>query len=197
MVKVPFAEQNLPSDEALFAQIAAGDTQAFSMLYDRYSSQLFGLALKIMQNQSLAEDVIQDVFMTIWKKAGSYKKRKGKPLGWMMILCRNRCIDLLRKQQKQNKKTSGGTEKIDALAADSDLPDPLEQASVAELSYEITKAMGQLPPEQRQLIDMAYFQGFSQSEISRTLKVPLGTVKTRIRLGMQKLRDTLKEKWNI
>ena len=182
-------------DEDLFKEIANGQRQAFSVIYDRYSSQLYGLALKILQNQTLADDVIQDVFVNIWKKAGTYDRSKGTPIAWMMILCRNRCIDALRRLNKNRSRSAVLTEELVQTVSDESAANPLEKAGLSELQTAVRRAMEILPPEQREPIELAYFKGFSQSEIASELNLPLGTIKTRIRLGMQKLRDLIVNKW--
>ena len=184
------------SDAKLLAASAAGQAQAMAELYDRYHAQLFGLALKILQNRSLAEDVIQDVFMTIWKKAGQYQNARGNALAWMMVLCRNRCIDVLRARSRARQRSY----EIEAEALQ-ELPDqstanPLDNVAFSDQKILIGKALEGLPPEQRSLIEMSYFQGFSQRELAEQLELPLGTVKTRMRSGMQKLRNTLAEFFN-
>jgi RNA polymerase sigma-70 factor (ECF subfamily) len=184
------------TDEALFQEMASGQTGAFSVIYDRYSPQLYGLALKILQNQSLAEDVIQDIFVNIWKKAGAYDRSRGTPIAWMTILCRNRCIDMLRRQDKNRRRSAILDEDVLQVIADERAENPLENASFSEMRGVIKRAMENLPEEQRQAIEMAYFKGFSQSEIAGELNLPLGTVKTRMRLGMQKLKDLITKKWD-
>ncbi len=180
------------SDESLLEAIAEGQTRAFELLYDRYSPRLFGLALKILQNQSLAEDVIQEVFVSIWQKARRYQKGRGAPAAWLLTLCRNRSIDLLRSQASRNRRTVDMAddiqERLQAVAQN----DPLTAVDAGQQAENIRTAMAQLPDEQRQIIEMSYFKGLSQTEIAADLQLPLGTVKTRTRLGMEKLRRILR-----
>ena len=176
------------SDEALFEKIALKEKWAFSEIYDRYSARLYGLALKILKDQTLAEDTLQEVFLTIWNKAGRYRSERGAPLGWMTILCRNRCIDALRKQEKERQRSSVLNEDVHQI---SEADDPLHKTDYREMQSIIKDSFENLSTEQRVPIEMAYFQGLSQSEIAADLNLPLGTVKTRMRLGMQKLRNVL------
>ncbi len=172
----------------LFERIANQEVAAFSELYELHSPKLFGLAIKILKDQTLAKDVLQEVFLTIWKKANQFDRQRGNPLGWMMILCRNRCIDALRRTEK-NKQRSAVLDENYFLTTDKD--SPLEIADHNEMRALLQKSLSDLPSEQRTLIELSYFEGFSQSEISKQLNLPLGTVKTRIRLGMLKLRDVI------
>lgn len=185
-------EYHKASDTELLAAIARGSVQAFSVLYDRLSPRLYGLALKIVQDQAIAEDILQDIFMTIWKKAAQFDHRRGHPMAWLMVLCRNRSIDRLRVIDKRRERTAPLDEQgLQQIAAESD-PNPFEMATYRETQDVVRKALGELPEEQRSLIEFAYFKGYSQSEIALELGIPLGTVKTRIRLGMEKLRNILK-----
>lgn len=176
------------SDADLLAGIARQQMTDFSELYDRYADRLFGLAIKILQNRTQAEDVIQDVFTNVWKKAATYRPQRGNVLGWLMIMCRNRCIDLKRSGQTQRQYFGGEESQLDQLSRSGD-KDPLEQTSDRQKSTIVQSALNQLPREQRELIEMSYFGGYSQSEIAGQLELPLGTIKTRMRLAMQKLRD--------
>lgn len=175
-------------ESLLFERIANHEKAAFSELYDRHSPKLYGLAIKILKDQSLAEDVLQEVFLTIWKKADQFDRQRGNPMAWMMILCRNRCIDALRRVEK-NRQRSAVLDENTFLTGGSD--SPLEIANHNEMRALLQKSLANIPSEQRRLIEMAYFEGFSQSEIAQHLDLPLGTVKTRIRSGMLKLRNVL------
>lgn len=179
------------SDQALLESIAGKDAEAFSTLYDRHAAKLFGLAIQIVKDRTLAEDILQDIFLSLWKNAGLFDSSKGNPVTWLMVLCRNRCIDKLRVLNKKAGRTSQLSEKEARQIKSSEAENPAEQAIQNETHIRIKKALQQLPVEQRTLIELAYFSGFTQSEISETSGLPLGTVKTRIRLGMQKLKGIL------
>ena len=183
------------SDAELFEEIVRKQAWAFSAIYDRHSPQLYGLALKILKDQALAKDVLQETFLTIWKNAGQFDKSRGNPLVWMMVVCRNRSIDTLRWIEKRNKRLANLNEAALQNVESWSEKYPLESIDQNEMKTIITKALDRLPENQRLPIEMAYFGGFSQSEISNELQLPLGTIKTRIRLGMQKLRSLIKESW--
>ena len=182
-------ESSAQSDAFLLTEIAKKETGALSGLYERYSARLYGLALKILKDESLAQDVVQDIFLKVWQNADKFEKSRGSAIAWLMILCRNRSIDKLRQREKSTKRSAVFNEELNI--ATSFFENPLETVEQNELQKTMTNALSQLPQEQRTAIEMAFYQGFSQSEISDELKVPLGTIKTRIRLGMQKLRDFL------
>jgi len=181
------------SDAKLFGQIAGKDAGALAELYDRYSARLYGLALKILKDRTLTEDVIQDLFMYVWQQAGRFDDQRGHPVVWLMVLCRNRCIDKLRSHLKKAQRQSEIDEKTLMTAATDESENPLHNVHLKEVSQNVKGALAALPEEQRDPIEMAYFEGMSQTEISATLDVPLGTIKTRVRLGMKKLRDLIKE----
>ncbi len=177
---------NLPDDTVLVRAVAAGDSAAFRQLYERHNGLLFSLALKILGDRNDAEDVLQDAFLQVWRIAGSFDDRLGKPLGWLIMLTRSRAIDRLRSRQAR------------ARAADAVAEEPVEdaalpgqEASVAESRSLIRQAIHTLPSEQRVLIELAYFGGLTQTEIAAQLGEPLGTVKTRMRTGMLRLREQL------
>lgn len=182
-------ESSAQSDAFLLTEIAKKETGALSGLYERYSARLYGLALKILKDESLAQDVVQDIFLKVWQNADKFEKSRGSAIAWLMILCRNRSIDKLRQREKSTKRSAVFNEELNI--ATSFFENPQDNVEQNELQKTITNALSQLPQEQRTAIEMAFYQGFSQSEISDELKVPLGTIKTRIRLGMQKLRDFL------
>lgn len=177
------------SDADLFDEIAQGQAWALSALYDRYSARLYGLALKILQDRSLAEDVLQDIFLNIWDNPKKFDKSRGAPVAWLMISCRNRCIDKLRSREKATQKTAILDE--EKLSNISLFENPLDVIELNEMQKSIANALSQLPEEQRVTIEKAYFEGLSQSELSDVLQLPLGTIKTRMRLGMQKLRSLI------
>ncbi|MCB0262522.1 MAG: sigma-70 family RNA polymerase sigma factor [Calditrichaeota bacterium] len=179
------------TDDELIERLKSGQSQALSVLYDRYASQLYGLSLKILQNQSLAQDVIQEVFLSIWKNAKQFDRKRGAPMAWMTILCRNRCIDILRSKDTQTKRSAfSADDEIGNPALISEVEEsPLHLADLSQLQNTVKTALAALPDDQRDLLELAYFQGFSQSEIAKKRELPLGTVKTRIRSGMLRLRE--------
>jgi len=186
--------QDFP-DQKLMQEIADKQKWAFSIIYDRHSAMLFGLALKILHDRSSAEDVLQELFLSVWEKADKFKTERGNAVAWMTILCRNKCIDKLRKLEvNKQRSTELDEESVIQVKAHQSSDDQFDLAGQAILQKSVAEAMAELPGEQKQLIEMAFFSGFTQSEIAGELKLPLGTVKTRIRSGMKKLHDILKEK---
>ncbi len=176
------------SDAALLESITAKKTWALETLYDRFSARFNGLALKILQDKHLAEDVLQELFMQIWEKAANFDKRKGTPIGWLTILCRNISIDKLRAKTRLENKTSELKESSQHMHPEQS---PEAQADENILQKEVLDILEYIPMEQSIPISMAFFQGMTQNQISTKLNIPLGTIKTRIRLGLRKLRTIM------
>jgi len=176
--------------EAPGVSVAAGDPRAFSRLYDRFSTLVFSLAVKILRDSAAAEDLVQEVFVQIWERASCYNPRLGRPVTWVVTLARNRAIDRLRATQR-------GQRLVDTAAQEHALTERLaagshEEVVCKETGQLVHAALKQLPPEQRRAIEMAFFGGLTQTEIADDLCLPLGTVKARIRRGMMQMRDELK-----
>ena len=172
----------------LIALTAQGDQTALATFYDRTSPQVFGLVLKILNNREAAEEVTLDVYTQVWRRAHTYDRIRGAPGAWLMILARTRAIDRFRAGAAEH----GRIESLDAarfFASDEDSPE--QDVAGQERRRYVRQAFGYPDEEQRQAIALAYFFGLSQSEIAENLQIPLGTVKTRIRLGMMKLREAL------
>lgn len=169
--------------------MARGDEEALASLYDRYRLILFGLILRILHSRPEAEDVLQDVFIQVWKRASDYDEARGRPFTWLVTLARSRAIDRLRaldsRQRTANESALDVTESVSDAATD---------AFKSEQREVVRDALDALPTEQRQTLVLAYFEGLTQSEIAERLGAPLGTVKTRMRSGMIKLRESLGEK---
>ena len=182
----------IPDDAALIGQIARSDRAAFNELYERYNRMVFGIALAVLGERPAAEEVTLDVFMRVWQKAGTYRADRAKVSTWLIALTRHHAIDILRRQRARlNPNNLDGYE-----ASRSDLPATHELEEQVELSLQakrIREAFAQLPVDQRQALSLAYFKGYTHSQIAEIVKEPLGTIKTRIRLGMQKLRQMLEE----
>ena len=181
------AKSDLQAD--LLRRIAAQDREALAQFYDQNAGIIYSTALRMLGDTSEAEEVVQDVFVQIWTKAGSYNAKLGKPFHWTLGIARNRSIDRLRSRQRRNKVFQETTEEIftAAVAPEMDSPALLGTDEAAT----IQSAVKNLPPDQRQAVEMAFFRGLTHAEISETLNEPLGTVKARIRRGMLKLRETL------
>jgi RNA polymerase sigma-70 factor (ECF subfamily) len=172
----------------LIAKTSRGDQEAFSRLYDQSSPQIYGLILRMINHPQVAEEVTMDVYVQVWKQAQSYDVNRGTPMGWLVAIARTRAIDQLR-SGKLKRTSMTGMEEIARVASDRATPE--EQSSARQRAEIVREALASLPFEQRQSLILAYFDGYSQSEISAKLGLPLGTIKTRIRLGMMKLRDVL------
>lgn len=178
-------------DGELIRRMAHGDKQACSELYDRFSRPLYSVALRILNDQSEAEDVVQDVFLALWEKAGTFDGGRGSAFGWAITLTRNRAIDRIRTRRRRSTLLSesfvedlpGGHTPPDADSAD--------ELIFKEKAGSVRAALSSLPREQYRALELAFFSGLTQQEIAARLSEPLGTVKARIRRGLLKLRDTL------
>ncbi len=177
-------------DEALVAEVARAQTEALSALYDRYSRLVYSLAFHIVSDPQAAEEITQDVFVQLWNRAATYDSAQGKLISWLASMARNRAIDELRRKSVRPEGHS-------AAWADDTVPEFQEDGQVEQTvawSQEkraIRRAIGDLPEEQRQVLALAYFEGYSHQQIATALGEPLGTVKTRLRLAIQKLRQAL------
>ncbi len=172
----------------MIRRVARGDSSALAELYDATSPFVFGLALKILRDSGAAEEVTLDVFLQVWRQARAFDDKRGKPSAWLVTMARSRAIDRLRSKARP----WVSAEPLDAAAArSSDGPGPHEECERSERRRRVASAMAQLSPEQREAITTAYFSGLSHSEIAARLGKPLGTIKTRIRLGMMRLREIL------
>jgi RNA polymerase sigma-70 factor (ECF subfamily) len=179
------------ADDQLVVRIAQGDASALEELYDRYVRQCFGLALRMLNDSALSEEVVQEVFLKLWTNPGSYSTLKGKFISWLLSLIHHRCIDELRKRSHTDVALDGPeTSNVLSTEPDPD-PDPADQVWMRDQQRVVREALSQIPANQRQVLELAYYRGLSHSEIADRLGQPLGTVKTRIRLGMQSLRRLL------
>ena len=178
------------SDEELMQRLFYGDLQAFEVLYSRYADLVYSTALRILRDVHLAEDMVQEIFLRLWRKPESYEAQRGRFLTWLMSVARNRAVDELRSRGRRfrHETPTASGEQQEREIADGGEHDPALTAQLAEQRRAIRAALAGLPAEQRQVIELAYFGGYTQQEISTMLGQPLGTVKTRIRLGMQKLK---------
>jgi RNA polymerase sigma-70 factor (ECF subfamily) len=169
--------------------IARGDEQALASLYDRYRLILFGLIMRILHDRSEAEDVLQEVFMQAWRQASNFDEARGRPFTWLVTLARSRAIDRLRSLHSRERiaNESARDEVVQA-------PDASDAALQSEQGEIVRHALAELPEEQQRALLLAYFEGLTQSEIATRLDTPLGTIKTRMRSGLIKLRELLREK---
>ncbi|MCO6449237.1 MAG: sigma-70 family RNA polymerase sigma factor [Caldilineales bacterium] len=185
----PALNFNRLDDESLLRQIAHGNSDALGELYDRYARLVFSVAFNAVSDTRIAEEIAQEVFLQVWRNAGSYSADKAKVATWLTSMTRYRSIDRLRRRTAR---------KLDELLPWSDAHDLAETDAEPEMlvtlklqQERVRSAMETLPFEQQRVLGLAYFQGYSQTEIATLLELPLGTVKTRIRLGMEKLRKLL------
>lgn len=179
-------------DENLVRLIVQARAEALSELYDRYSRLVFSLALNSVGDPATAEEVTQDVFLRVWQRARQYRAERAKVSTWLTSITRHRAIDQLRRRGSRPEQHSVAWAEL-SPGAEPSVNGPEQAAALAMEIERVRAAIAQLPEEQQQVLALAYFQGLTQSQIAETLDLPLGTVKTRIRLGMQKLRDLLQE----
>src|SRR5262245_49909696 len=174
---------------ALVTRAAEGDQTALAALYDETSALVYGLALRILQDPYAAEDVTIDVYAQVYRQGSSYDVNRGTPSAWLLTLTRSRAIDRLRQeaQRREREEPLEATTRMPSLTAG-----PEECSATTELRRLVQRALSLLTPEQRQVIELAYFSGLSHNEIAAKLGQPLGTVKTRIRTGMMLLREDLR-----
>ncbi|HKO97216.1 MAG TPA: sigma-70 family RNA polymerase sigma factor [Pyrinomonadaceae bacterium] len=179
-------EQAQFSDVELLHAVARGDEVALARLYDQYRVILFGLLLRILNSREEAEDVLQDVFIQVWRRARDFDEKRGKPFTWLVTLTRSRAIDRLRLLGARNRLAESASKNKSDEVSDA-LSDTIRSGQ-REL---VKKALDELPTEQKEALVLAYYDGLTQSEIASQLGTPLGTVKTRMRSGMNKLRGLL------
>ena len=187
----PTNHQAAIDDQALLAQVAEGDTRALDMLYERYARVVYGLALRILGEAELAEDVVQETFWRVWRRSRTFQPGRGQVASWIFGIARNLSVDELRRQRARPNQIYD-TAETPVLRDKEDLRmDVAGGALENERRRLINEALQQISNEQREAIELAYFGGLSQSEIAERLQSPIGTIKTRIRLGLRKLRDVL------
>ncbi|HEY7004437.1 MAG TPA: sigma-70 family RNA polymerase sigma factor [Gaiellaceae bacterium] len=183
------------SDEALIALLARGDDGALAELYDRFGAVAYGLAVRIARDAALAEDVVQEAFMTVWRTASRFVAERAKARTWILTLVHRRAVDLVRREQSRRAEPLKGLPEAAGRTADEEAWLRLERTRVQE-------ALKRLPDQQREAIELAYYGGFTQSELADRLGEPLGTVKSRMFTGLNRLRELLeepehdKEPWN-
>jgi RNA polymerase sigma-70 factor (ECF subfamily) len=171
-----------PSDGELLERVASGDRGAFEELHRRYGRAVLAQALRRIGDRGRAEDATQEAFVSIWRAAGTYDARRGSGAAWLYAVARNAIVDGLRRLP----------EPAAELAEEpGPAPDPADEADASFVAWRVHRAVEELPPHERQVIDLAYWRGLSQSEIAQSLDIPLGTVKTRARSALARLADAL------
>ena len=174
------------SDEEVLAGIAGGDDQGLAELYDRYGRVAYGLAYRVLRDQALAEDAVQDAFLAIWRSADGYRRERAKPSTWILTLVHRRAVDLVRREDRRR------AERLDETPEATGASVP-EEADLREKRTAVQAALRELPQDQRQALELAYYGGFTQSELAERLGVPLGTIKSRMFAGLSRLRELVPE----
>jgi RNA polymerase sigma factor (sigma-70 family) len=184
--------QNEPSDEALLNAIAGGAVWAMESLYLRYSRILYSLAYRMVADHQVAEDLLQDAFLAVWRRATSYSPQTGAARSWLISILHHRTIDYLRKVRRRSTIQEASFEETE-LHESIAYPDTWDEAWQSVKSSHVRAALMKIPTEQRLVIELAYFQGWTHTEIAEGTQIPLGTVKARMRLGLLHLKQILIE----
>ena len=171
------------SDEALLALIDRGDDDALRELYDRLGQLAYGLAFRILRDDALAQDAVQEAFLGVWRAAGRFSAERAKPSTWVLTLVHRRAVDLVRREERR--RVDPLDPAAEAAAETADTPDQLVRREA------VRQALATLPAEQREAIELAYYGGYTQSELAERLGQPLGTIKSRMFAGLARLRDVL------
>ena len=176
------------SDHGLLALTARGDRGAFARLYDMYSAVAYSLAVRIVRDRDLAADVVQDAFVTVWNQAAKFEASRGQPSSWILTLTHHKAVDMVRREQRRR------AEPLEAGAELVDTAPPVDERAWQGVAREqVRQAMQKLPDPHREVLELAYFAGFSQSELAERLSLPIGTVKSRTFAAMTSLRRLLSE----
>lgn len=187
-VSILHAESAQTSDIELLHAVARNEEGALTVLYDRYRLILFGLLVRILSSREEAEDVLQEVFLQVWRRAADFDEERGRPFTWLVTLTRSRAIDRLRSVAARQRLVDSALTEVGE-----DVTDAASDTLLSEQREIVARALATLPEEQRRTLKLAYFEGLTQSEIAAKLGSPLGTVKTRMRAGMTTLRELLRE----
>lgn len=178
-------------DASLVQQLLQRDMRAFEQIYDRHSRLVYGLVYRIVQQAGTAEEVVQDVFLQLWRNAAQYDASRGPFLPWLLTMARHRALDTLRLKSERQRRREDQTEELPGVCA---APQFEKQLDEKRRAVQVRELMTSLQPQQKRAIELAYFEGLSHTEIAATLKEPLGTVKSWIRNGLMRLREGLQEK---
>ena len=189
-------QASLTIDPDLVTRVGKGDYQVFSELYHRTSSLLFTLALRILGDRDEAADLLQEVYLEVWHKVIRYDTGRGSPIAWLVTMTRSRAIDRLRSRASKGYGVTDSLDKTPATQVQDQTPGPFETHADLELRGLVAKALAELPAAQQQALELAYYEGLSHAEIAARLNEPLGTIKTRIKLGMNKLHAALRSYWD-
>jgi RNA polymerase sigma factor (sigma-70 family) len=184
---MPVSELVHLSDEALVALVARSDEDALAALYDRFGRVAYGLALRVVRDRTLAEDAVQEAFLTVWRNADRFMPERAKASTWILTFAHRRAVDLVRREERRR------TEPLSQTPVEDTAPPPDEEAWLRLRRERVQKALRMLPDQQREALELAYFGGFTQSELAERLGEPLGTIKSRMFTGLARLRELLEE----
>ncbi|WP_280815575.1 sigma-70 family RNA polymerase sigma factor [Variovorax sp. TBS-050B] len=173
---------------ALIDRIGRRDEAALRLLYDRTAPRLMGLAMRVVRQREWAEDVLQESFITVWRAAADYRDTLSPPLAWLGLIVRSRSLDLLRRRTADRAQLTQEFDEVMAETLEADAPNPADTADASEQAWALHQCLNQLEARQREVVSLAYLRELSHGELAEQLKLPLGTVKTWIRRGLEKLR---------
>ena len=185
---IPTANREVSPDATLVHRLLQKDVSAFEQLYDRHSRAIYSLVLRILQQAGTAEEVVQDVFLQLWRNAAQYDVSRGPFVPWLFTLARNRALDALRLKSERQRRREDQTEELPPIIS---VPQYEQQFDEMRRAEKVRTLMASLTPQQKKAIELAYFEGLSHSEIAAALKEPLGTVKSWIRNGLLRLKEEL------
>jgi RNA polymerase sigma factor (sigma-70 family) len=180
------ADADHPSDEEVLEAVGRGDGDALGVLYDRFGRLAYRLAYRVLRDQTLAEDAVQEAFLAVWRSADGYKRERAKPSTWILTVVHRRSVDLVRREDRRRGEPLERAPEPTSAPAD-------EDATLRDRRAAVQAALTELPGEQRQALELAYYGGLTQSELAERLGVPLGTVKSRMFAGLGRLRELLAE----
>lgn len=172
----------------LLDRVANKDHQALKALYDCCSAQLYGLAIRVVSKREWAEDVLQEATLTIWRSAGDYRASLSPPMAWMGLIVRSRALDFLRRRKSEGSQVTQELDDTMAQTLPGEAPNPMDKAQASEQAWALHQCLGQLDHGPREVVSLAYIRDLSHSDLARQLSLPLGTVKTWIRRGLEQLR---------
>jgi len=191
MMQVPVTQSmtqaSLVDESAVIVRIAHQEQTALTELYDRYGRVLYSLAYRILGSPEEAEEVVLDVFAQVWKNAASYSHHRGRVDSWLFMMTRSRALDRIRRRKRQLRSIQAISLETKGCSTE----DPVEEVFITQRRVQILMALAQLPSQQREALELAYFNGLTHAEIAAQTNIPLGTIKTRLRLGLAKLREIL------